>query len=123
MQENTSFIVFIQFFAVLDRMVRTAGLTKGDSINVRTAFLSELVNLGLRAKDRDVAYQFFKKPVGVLDLSFRPVETVMKASIQSIYETLCEVAGPVKADELFGYTLAQVSKSKAAQQYAPKRFL
>ncbi len=123
MQENTPFIVFVQFFAVLDKNIKTSGIVDSRRINIRTLFRSELTSMGLRNTERKVVDAFYQRPLGVLDLQFQPDGLVLKKSIQSLYELLCGIVGPVDTDMLFGRTLQQVSKSQAAQHHPPQQFL
>lgn len=121
--ENHSLIVFVQFFAVLDHLCKTAGLVDSQRIDVRSLFMSELTSIGLRSTERNVIAKFYKKPVGALNITFRPSEASLKKSVQSVYELLCKVVGPVETDKLFGGTIEKVSKSRSAQVYSPKRLL
>ncbi len=123
MQDNTSFIVFIQFFAVLDHLFKTAGIVDAKRIDVRGLFLSELTSIGLRSTERNVVARFFKKPMGELHIDFKPSHQSLQKSVQSVYELLCNVIGPVETDKLFGQTLTKVSKSRAAQLYPPTQLL
>lgn len=123
MPDNTPFIVFIQFFAVLDHLFRTAGIVDAKRIDIRGLFLSELTSIGLRSTERNVVAGFFKKPVGELHIDFKPNPQSLQKSVQSVYELLCSVIGPVETDKLFGQALSKVSKSRAAQIYPPAQLL
>lgn len=123
MQGNTSFIVFIQFFSVLDRLFKSSGFSEPKELNIRNLFLSELTSLGLRSAERKTVIEYCKQPVGALSLDFQPRGGVLKRSVQSVYEILCNVIGPTETDKLFGRTLEVVSKSRASQAYSPRKFL
>ncbi len=123
MQEKTAFVVFIQIFAVLENLLRVCGIAEASKVHVKMVFLSEITKMGLRSTERQIVMSFYKKPVGQLDINFQPSGVLMKQSVQSLYELLCEVIGPVDADKIFGATINKVSTSKAAQVYSPKKFL
>lgn len=70
----------------------------------------EQMNLWLEA----LHIKVFKKNISAEKLS---------SIIHSLYVTLCEVFGPVKADELFNQAINMTCKLSAAKLFSPKNFL
>jgi len=123
MQENTSFVVFIQFFAVLERVLKREQMSSSKDTYVRHFFISELSSLGLRLEERNTIITFMKNPVGELNVGVRPGEEHLKKAIQTVYVELCEEFGPVETDKMYGMVIDKVSKSRAAKMHPVERFL
>lgn len=123
MQKNTPLIVYIQLFAVLNHLLSSSEWADSQSINIESSLLSDLTRMGLRSSERRIVSDFFKKPTGSLPLNFRPDNVTLKDNVQSLYELLCEVIGPVETDKLFGRAIQKVSTSLAGQAFSPNHFL
>lgn len=124
MQENTLFVVYTQFFAVVEKLFKKNYRAEATSFDVNNFFIRELTEMGLRSAERSAVMSFYKIPIGVLNTNFEPRSTaIIKVSVRALYERLCHIIGPVEADKLFAQSLDKVSTSNAGRVFSPRKYL
>jgi hypothetical protein len=124
MQEDTVFIVYIQFFALIERLLKRNYGVESQYLNIHHFFILELTEIGLRSSERSAVAAFYKKPVGILNTDFEPKShKMLKDSVRTLYIKLCNNIGPVEADKLFSITLDKISISNAGKAFPPRLYL
>lgn len=124
MQENTLFVVYIQFFALIERLLKKNYNEASKQMDIHHYFVRQLTEMGLRSTERNAVMSFYKLPVGVLDADFKPESPdLVKVSVRSLYIKLCDLIGPIETDKLFGISLDKVSMSNAGKVYSPRKYL
>jgi len=122
MADNSPFTAMLQLFVILHIKMNQLQQGKAALLNLESLFITEITNIGFRAKHVDAVRAYFKRGKGELDFNFNPTEEDMKAIVFKAYELLCNSIGPVATDELFGDAIRRVEKTSAGMRYSPKKF-
>jgi len=120
MADNIPFITMLQMFVILHHKANQLQRDNPSSINLESLFITEITNIGFRAKNIESVRAYFKRGKGTLDFNFNPPEDDMKPIVFKAYELLCNSIGPVATDELFGDTIRRVENTAAGIRYSPK---
>lgn len=121
---QVSFIVFVQFSAVLHNQVsRFTSSQQKNKLDIIGTVTRETSQWGMSVADRLQLREYLTNPKAGLKVDVNVKEAELKHSVQVLYELVCGALGPVDTDKLFASSIRKVSESKAAQQYPPHRLL